>query len=102
MIVFSLFYEKLYYLLGWELDPGSTHMGTQASIFFQKSLRSDSYSWENLRVDSQPGSPQMPYMVILNLRIRLKTKMKTRSCCENLPTLVLTTDLDHWFHQIKN
>ncbi len=39
MILFILLYEKLYYLLGWELDPGSTHMGTQVSVFFQKSLR---------------------------------------------------------------
>jgi hypothetical protein len=34
MTVFSLFYRKLYYLLAWESDPGSTHMGTWVSVFF--------------------------------------------------------------------
>ncbi len=47
-----------------------------------------SYYWENLGVNFQPSSHQIRYMMVLNLRTRLKIKMKTKSPYEKCPTLV--------------
>lgn len=107
----SRFYDCFFFILwktlqpiGLRTGPGFNPHGNPGLSFFFKNhwevILTLERTWESILSLVLPKCHT--YMVILNLRIRLKTKMKTRSCSENLPTLVLTTDLDHWFHQIKN
>jgi hypothetical protein len=64
--------------------------GNSSLSFFLKIIETESFSWEKFGVIFQPNSHQMRYITILNLKIGLKTKMRTKYPCENRSTLVHT------------